>query len=58
MKQTVKKKKAGRNPGSTGKELKKSFTIRAYPSKVAKLKEQGQTLQQAVDIGVALGLDR
>jgi len=52
------RKRAGRKPGPTGKELKKSFTIRAYPSDVAALKKKDKTLQKAVDRGIDLLLGR
>lgn len=53
-----KRKGSGRKAGSTGKELKKSFTIRAYPSDVEQLKRKDKTLQKAVDRGIDLLLDR
>jgi len=48
----------GRNHGPTGKELKKSFTIRAYPSDVESLQKIDKTLQKAVDSGVHLLLGK
>lgn len=53
-----KRKGAGRPAGSTGKELKKSYTIRAYPADVAALKKADKTLQKAVDRGIDLLLGR
>ena len=49
---------SGRPTGSTGKELKKPFTIRAYPSDVDSLKKKDKTLQKAVDSGVDLLLGK
>ncbi len=48
---------AGRKPGSTGKELKKRFSIRAYPSDINKLSKNNKTLQKAVDIGIKVLLE-
>jgi hypothetical protein len=50
------KKKAGRKPGPTGKELKKHFAIRAYPSKVTLLKQRGMSLQRVVDEAINTAL--
>ena len=40
-----KRKGAGRPKGATGKELKKRYTLSAYPSDVAELKKLGLKLQ-------------
>ena len=53
-----KRKGAGRPSGSTGKELKEKFTIRAYPSDVEALKKKDKTLQKAADQGTDLLLGR
>jgi len=47
-----KRKGAGRPTGSTGKELKKRFSVRAYPSDINILRKKGVTLQKAVDFGI------
>ena len=44
-----KRKGAGRPNGATGKELKKRYTLSAYPSDVADLKKLGLKLQKILN---------
>lgn len=50
------KNKVGRPAALAGKK-KKRHTVRAYPSDVLALKEKGKSMQNAIDIGIAILLN-
>ncbi len=57
-KQSTVHKGPGRPFGGTGKELKKRYSVRAYQTKVSILNENGVTIQNIVDDGIALKLNQ